>query len=271
MTESMQQTSLLNHLIKTAIEAGGLIMQYYSGKVEVDTKNDDSPVTKADREADKFICDKIQEVSKDLIISEEGNKKYNNEQKFWLVDPLDGTKSFIKGEGSFTVNIALIENSFPTLGIIFVPAKRDLYFTKNCKSYFTKLVEEKFNYNDEQISKIIEHAVQISTTKRNINKPLTVIASKSHLDDKTQNFINSLAVKEFITAGSSIKFCLVAKGDADIYPRFAPTMLWDTAAGQAILEQAGGTVKTQEGSRFSYKPIPNDADSLRNNYFICRG
>ena len=236
--------------------AGEVIMDFYSGKVEVMIKGDESPVTPADLAANKYIVERLRELAPEIaIVSEENsdadNAKARDEGTFWLVDPLDGTKSYIKKTGEFTVNIALIENGETTGGAIFVPVKNVGYFT----------AEDGNAYKQEKDG--LPTQIRVRPTPE---CGLTVIASKSHRTDETNDYINGLdKVHEIISASSSLKLCLLAEGGADIYPRFGRTMEWDIAAGHAILKAAGGTVEKIDGTKFVY-----GKEDLANPYFIAK-
>lgn len=254
----MQDSSLINKLISISIDAGEILMKHRKSGIKVKIKLDNSPVTLADQDADDFITTELLKISDIKIVSEEGSK--NNlptEKSFWLVDPLDGTKSFIKGEGEFTVNIGLIENNKAKLGVIYQPVGNKLWYTGlDGKAYFRETQGE---------------TVQINVNNKSISDPLVVVASKSHLSEATEKYLETLKVESFRSTASSLKFCLVADGDADFYPRLAPTMQWDTAAGHAILNAAGGSVINPDGSEFTYVIDVNDKESLRNGHFIARG
>jgi 3'(2'), 5'-bisphosphate nucleotidase len=236
-------------------KAGEIIMQFYTGKIAVMIKDDESPVTHADMEPNKFIVASLKELTPDIpVVSEENTEEENKLAakggKFWLVDPLDGTKSYIKQTGEFTVNIALVENGNVTGGAIYVPAQDVGYFT----------AEDGNAYKQEQNNLPVEIRVR--------PKPeagLVVVASLSHRSPETDEYINSLdKVQEIISASSSIKLCLVAEGKADVYPRFGRTMEWDIGAGQAILQAAGGRVINVDGTPFVY-----GKDGFSNPYFIA--
>jgi 3'(2'), 5'-bisphosphate nucleotidase len=224
-------------------KAGEIIMGYYSGKIHVMSKNDDSPVTHADMDANKYIVSELNALTPDIPVvseenSEEENKKAAKNGLFWLVDPLDGTKGFIKKTDQFTVNIALIENGKSVGGAIYLPAKNIGYFT----------AEDGNAYKQDGNN----FPVQIRVRPQP-EDGITVVASHSHRTPETDAYINSLKnVKETVSAASSIKLCLVAEGKADVYPRFGRTMEWDIGAGQAILEAAGGKVLNVDGSPFLY-------------------
>ena len=227
-------------------KAGEVIMEFYNASndgLNVKMKEDESPVTAADLAANKYIVEHLQEITPDIpIISEENdfneNEKIAKEDIFWLVDPLDGTKSYIKKTGEFTVNIALIEKKRVTGGAVFVPAQRVGYFT----------AEDGLAY--KQNGDNLPDQIKVRAKPES---GVTIVASKSHRTSETDEFIKSIKdVREIISASSSIKLCLIAEGRADIYPRFGRTMEWDIAAGQAVLEAAGGVVQNIDGSEFIY-------------------
>ena len=252
----MQSTLSPQKILQICREAGAKIMEFYSQPIEVIEKEDHSPLTQADLAANSHITQALEQFYPDIpVVSEENAEKSNIEASqnpcFWLVDPLDGTKSFIKKTGEFTVNIALVEDGRPTMGFIYVPAQGVSYFTgENGKVYTQKDGEE---------------AVEISTRPEPADG-VVVVASKSHSSQETVDYINTLHVKERRSAASSLKLCLVAEGKADIYPRFGRTMEWDIAAGQAILEKAGGSVYTLEG-----KPLRYGKPGLDNPNFVAKG
>ncbi len=247
-------------LRNTAIEAGEKILEIRNDKLDVTIKDDRSPVTLADQAAEKIILRDLNIIAPEIpIIAEESASEGDIpdvKDKFWLVDPLDGTKEFIAGGTDFTVNIALIENGVPTFGIIYTPATRRLYTAKSPTQATLQIVDEKLNTGPEMDIKVRDGDM----------KNLTALASKSHLDEETKAFLDDLNITDKTSAGSSMKFCVVAEGKADIYPRFGPTMEWDIAAGHAILSAAGGSVKNPDGTSFEYnKP------GFRNGPFIARG
>lgn len=252
----MQDSNFIEYLNNVAIAAGDIILEHYNGAYDIEVKSDSSPVTEADIAADRFISKKIREISNIPIISEEGDNKVSPDiKKYFLVDPLDGTKSFIAKTGEFTVNIGLIENGKPVYGVIYQPTEQELFYTHSGKCYFKK--------GDAA-------AVEIKCNGKPENNRFRVIASKSHLSKETEDYIADIEVSEFIKAGSSLKFCKLAQGKADLYPRFSPTMQWDTAAGQAILEAAGGSVINEMGDIFSYH-LDDDKSVLKNGNFIAMG
>ncbi len=257
---------LLSIAIIASVKAGEAIMKVYSNKIDVVYKEDESPLTLADKNANKII-NKYLVKSKIPIISEENKiltyEERKNWKQCWIVDPLDGTKEFIKRNGEFTVNIALIKNNKPIIGVIYVPVTKTLYFTSDnsSKSYKTLLKNDTII-----IDEIFNNAVQIFPTQKN-NNILRIVGSRSHLNDTTKNYISKIEKKNktrIVSKGSSLKFCLVAEGEAEIYPRFAPTMEWDTAAGQAICEAVG--VKVIDVT--TNDPLKYNKQNLLNPHFL---
>ena len=240
-------------IIKIAKKAGEAIMEVYDSEFAVELKDDRSPLTLADKNAHIVITNALKELYPEIpILSEEGKDIPYEERKiwgkFWLVDPLDGTKEFIKRNGEFTVNIALIENNRPVLGVIYVPVKRTMYFAQ--KGLGAYKIE---NVADITLCHPEEHSDEGFEIKKASRLPLDskrklfiIIGSRSHMSKETEEYIEERRQKygkvEVISSGSSLKFCLIAEGKADAYPRFAPTMEWDTGAGQAIAQEAGAKV-----------------------------
>jgi 3'(2'), 5'-bisphosphate nucleotidase len=229
--------ALLTQTIRTlALIGGEKIMEIYAqDDFGVETKNDESPVTRADRAADAVIFEGLRTVFPDVtIVTEEQSESHTlSAQSFLIVDPLDGTREFIKRRGDFTVNIAYVENGVPTRGVVYAPAKERLFFTNE----HGQSVEETGPFDVECIGTTQEISV-----KKPDNDALIVVASKSHRDQATDDYINRYNIADVTGAGSSLKFCLVATGEADLYPRLGRTMEWDTAAGHAVLRGAGGQV-----------------------------
>ncbi len=272
--------SLLYCAIQCAIQAGEAIMGVYNSEILVEFKEDNSPLTLADKQANEVITNLLKETPYP-ILSEEGKSIPYSERKdwerFWLVDPLDGTKEFIKRNGEFTVNIALIENGVPILGVIYVPVTDCLYFsTKERGAYIVNdhnldfEFELQINNPDEPNEmKILKHSGTKLPMKHN-TRPFTAVASRSHLSAETESFINTLKEKhgqvELISSGSSLKLCIVAEGKADVYPRLAPTMEWDTAAGHAIAEAAGKQVLDYTTGM----PLTYNKENLLNPSFIVQ-
>lgn len=257
---------LLSIAIIASVEAGEAIMKVYSNKIDVVYKEDESPLTLADKNANKIINKHLVK-SKIPIISEENKiltyEERKNWKQCWIVDPLDGTKEFIKRNGEFTVNIALIKNNKPIIGVIYVPASKTLYFTSDNSSKSYKAL---LKTNIIIIDEIFNNAVEIFPSEKN-NNILRIVGSRSHLNDTTKNYISKIEKKnktKIVSKGSSLKFCIVAEGGAEIYPRFAPTMEWDTAAGQAICEAVG--VKVIDVT--TNEPLKYNKQNLLNPHFL---
>lgn len=275
--------------IQAAIEAGIAILQvYHSSDFKVEEKDDKSPLTLADRRAHEVIVKHLSEF--DIpVLSEEGKDILYDERKnwdtFWLVDPLDGTKEFIKKNGEFTVNIAMISNHKPVAGVVFVPDKNILYFASNeIGSYRVDIgqigdwLNSKFgnqsrseNWSDSEIdatlSELISRSAKLPVSD-STNQPYTIAGSRSHSTPELEAFVEEKRKQygevEFISAGSSLKLCLVAEGRADIYPRTGPTMEWDTGAGQAIVECSGGKVYQYDTT----EPLKYNKENLLNPWFV---
>jgi len=251
--------------IQAAIAGGKAIMEVYATEFEVEIKGDNSPLTMADQNANTIINTFL--VPTDIPIISEENKQTDYEERChwsrcWIVDPLDGTKEFVKRNGEFTVNIALIEDGTPILGVIYVPVTKTLYYTGETGDKSFKIILE-----DEDISvdTILSNALEIKPADE--SEPVKVVGSRSHLNDDTKAFISEIEKEktvEIVSKGSSLKFCLVAEGDAHLYPRFAPTMEWDTAAGHAICNAAGVQVIDQNTQR----PLQYNKENLLNPYFL---
>jgi 3'(2'), 5'-bisphosphate nucleotidase len=245
---------MIDKIIKTAREAGEKILTYYSDDVEVYHKEDDSPLTQADLASQKVILKALSGIDPDTpVISEEAElppyERRKDWKRFWLVDPLDGTKEFIKRNGEFTVNIALIEHGEPVLGVLYIPAKDQLYYAQEGEGSFRKQGKEQ--------------AARIFSSSADKSRPLKVAVSRSHRSDSLENNLNEqgIRVEEFLSAGSSLKFCLVAEGKADIYPRTGPTMEWDVGAGDCIYRNS-----VKNGDHHS--PLRYNKPDLRNEGFI---
>lgn len=249
----MNLDNLLKIAKKASLEAGQAILNIYNSEdFGIEKKADQSPLTLADKASNDVITRYLKQTNIP-ILSEEGKEvTYEERSKwdaFWLVDPLDGTKEFIKKNGEFTVNIALIENQKPILGVVYVPVLEKLYYAVKNKGAF---LEEK---------KLPVQRIQTNPTN---NHPTKLVASRSHLNDATKNFMKQYEKVETISMGSSLKFMVLAEGGANIYPRLAPTMEWDTAASQIIVEEAGGRVIDQN----TQNPLIYNKNILKNPHFI---
>ena len=273
--DKIQYDKLILTAIIAAKRAGDAILEVYGSDFAVEQKDDKSPLTLADKRSHEIIMDVLQQTitvnnSTVPILSEEGKEIPYDERKeweyFWLVDPLDGTKEFVKRNGEFTVNIALIHKHKPVLGIIYIPVKDVFYFAAiNFGTY--KLENSEILTGDLSIKELIDKSERLPLNNNN-KASLTVIGSRSHTSEEFSEFVKRLNEKygnvEFISSGSSLKLCLVAEGIADVYPRFGPTMEWDTAAGQAIAEQAKCTVMDTQTN----EPLSYNKNNLLNPFFI---
>ena len=276
--DTIQCDKLILTTILAAKRAGEAILEVYDSDFAVEQKDDKSPLTLADKRSHEIIENVLEQTvtannSTVPILSEEGKEiPYDERIKweyFWLVDPLDGTKEFIKRNGEFTVNIALIHKHKPVLGIIYIPVKDVFYFAAiNFGAY--KLENSGILTENLSIEELIDKSQKLPLNS-NDKTTLTVIGSRSHTSEEFTEFVKQLNQKhenvEFISSGSSLKLCLVAEGKADVYPRFGPTMEWDTAAGQAIVEQAKGTVMEAETN----EPLNYNKSNLLNPFFIVSG
>lgn len=273
MIDRSEIINLLVAAINSSIRAGALIMEVYnSDDFQVNLKSDKTPLTLADRLAHDVIKN---DLSKTFIpvLSEEGRNIVYEERKgweyFWIVDPLDGTKEFIKRNGEFTVNIALIQNRFPLLGVVFVPATNELYFSFTPEGSYKLsniLPTREASYKYDDLIGIAEKLPFHSNRKN-----LVIVESRSHTSPETLEYIEYFKQKhgnaESIARGSSLKMCMIAEGNADLYPRLSLSSEWDTAAGQAIVEGAGFSVITYETQeRVSY-----NKEELLNPWFIVKG
>ena len=244
---------------RLALEAGDKIMEIYDGPdFEVKSKSDDSPVTIADEAADAIISAGLRAAFPDvaLVTEEQAASHSVQADTFLIVDPLDGTKEFINRRGDFTVNIAYVVNGVPIRGVVYAPARDRLFFTTS----EGVSVEETGAFEKDTIGGT--SPIRVSTPD---NGALMVVASKSHRDQATDDYINKYEVKDMKSAGSSLKFCLIATGEADVYPRVGRTMEWDTAAGHAVLSGAGGeVVRFDDHTQLRY-----GKESYANPFFIA--
>ncbi|MGF1620676.1 MAG: 3'(2'),5'-bisphosphate nucleotidase CysQ [Rhodomicrobiaceae bacterium] len=244
-------SELARALVHTGRSAGELILRYRDAGSEVHYKPDGSPVTNADRAAEELILNDLARLAPGVsVVAEESvgaiGEGFDPAMPFFLVDPLDGTRDFVRGGKDFTVNIALIEDRTPVLGLIYAPAANRLYLTLSREEAVAADLEPLGGPSSG------EPAFTPIRTRLPDAERLTVLASRSNLNEKTAQFINRLNVGETQQFSSSLKFCLLAEGRADLYPRLAPTCEWDTAAGQAILCAAGGAVLNEEGEPLTY-------------------
>lgn len=252
--------NLIEEVRKIAFEAGEVIMDVYKDEDSfgVEAKADDSPLTIADQRANSVICDALIKLDGSIPIISEENKAISYDERkdfeyFWMVDPLDGTKEFIKRNGEFTVNIALIHQNKSIAGVVYVPVNKQMYWAIEGKGAWSTDTEN------------IKHLKANSYTMSDAG--LGVVCSRSHLNDETSAFLAKMNSPETVSKGSSLKFLIIAEGNADVYPRLAPTMEWDTAAAQIILEEAGGKVVRADDQ----SPLRYNKEILTNPHFIAYG
>jgi 3'(2'), 5'-bisphosphate nucleotidase len=248
-----------------AWQAGEIVLRHYAN-VEIETrrKADHSPVTAADEETERFILAQLAETAPGVPVIAEEEAAAGRIQalghRFFLVDPLDGTKEFLNRNGEFTVNIAEIEGGAPIRGVVYAPAKQRLFFGDSACGAFEIATQGGERPDFSRVRAI--HA------RKPPSGGWVAVASRSHRDASTDDYLAQFPVKDFVAAGSSLKFCLVAAGEADIYPRHGRTMEWDTAAGHAVLKAAGGSVTTLDGRPFVYGKTD---EKFANPFFVARG
>lgn len=259
--------ALMNMVRRIAVEAGNITLKHFddAGYQGADAKADGSPVTLADQEAEAYIEPELKKILPGIIMvgeesaNERARPDLSRHEYFWLVDPLDGTKEFISGSGEYTVNIALIHNRQPVLGVVYAPVPGDLYagYTDPDGTSGALLWKEDSN---------IEKPIHVRTPPA---KGLRVVASKNHgSGSKLDQFLNEFKIEKLVKKGSSLKICVIAAGKADLYPRFGLTCEWDTAAGHAVLKAAGGNITKTDGSEFLYG---GDDPKFLNPEFIAAG
>jgi 3'(2'), 5'-bisphosphate nucleotidase len=264
MASQSTPSAFARQLAEIAWHAGEIILSHYAAGVETRRKEDHSPVTAADEEAETFILARLKTLAPDeAVIAEEEVSAGHLRQigaRFFLVDPLDGTKEFISRNGEFTVNIAEIENGKPLRGVVYAPAKNRLFIGEVGYGAFEIATEPGILPDIAQARPISVRPIP--------SDGMVAVASRSHRDSKTDEYLAAYPIKDFVSAGSSLKFCLVAAGEADIYPRHGRTMEWDTAAGHAVLAAAGGSVTTLDGRPFTYGKVE---EKFANPFFVARG
>jgi len=261
--------SIIFEAVKAALAGGKAILEVYGTEFSVDIKSDNSPLTDADRKAHNSIAT-ILEKTNIPILSEEGKSipfsERSNWKQFWLVDPLDGTKEFVKRNGEFTVNIALVDGGIPIVGVIYVPVMDILYL--GVKGQGAVKVDQFATKHFADLESVMTAGMQLPI---NSGRTLyTIVGSRSHMSDETLVYVDQARAQhgevDMISMGSSLKLCLVAEGAADVYPRFAPTMEWDTAAGQGVALAAGCSVTQQDG----ITPLQYNKENLLNPWFIVK-
>lgn len=251
---------IMKELPVIAKGAGNVIMEIYESGIdwEVETKSDASPLTLADRQSNEYICSRLKALFPEIPIISEENKAVPYSERsqyewYWLIDPLDGTKEFIKRNGEFTVNIALIHHGHPFYGVVYAPALEEAYFGGPSLGAFTS--------RGGQTRSLQPPAFSLQ------DAGLKAVCSRSHFSEETRSFLESLVEPELVSRGSSLKFLLLATGEAHIYPRLAPTMEWDTAAAQAVLEGVGGKVVVAG----TEEPLRYNKENLLNPHFVAYG
>jgi len=249
--------SLIEPTLRIARDAGQKILEIYRSDFDIEVKADQSPLTAADRAAHQCICKGLARLTPDIPVWSEESAAVPYAQRvswdeFWLVDPLDGTREFIKRNGEFTVNIALVQNHEPVLGVVHVPAMdKDYYGCRGKGAFVTTPGTE----------------AQMISVEKTARTPVRVVGSRSHRGNSLEAYLADLDEHQMVPMGSSLKLCLVAEGEADVYPRLGPTSEWDTAAAQAVVECAGGRVVDLDGAPIRY----NTKEEVLNPYFIVFG
>ena len=251
----MDLTSLVEPIVALAEDAGRAILEVYSTDFDVQDKEDDSPLTQADLASHRWIDAGLRSLTPDIpIISEESGlpdfAERSRWRRYWIVDPLDGTREFVNRNGEFTVNIALIEDHQPVLGVVHVPVQGKTYV--GCKGLGAQRRDG-------------EHAPVAIAVAETSASPARIVGSRSHRGASLDAFLAAIGEHDMVPMGSSLKFCVVAEGGADLYPRLGPTSEWDTAAAQAVVEQAGGSVVTLDGKPMKYN---TKADILNPHFFV---
>lgn len=264
MTDSHAHASspMLRALARIAYDAGAIVLAHYTDEITATRKEDSSPVTAADVEAERFIVKRLSQLAPDVpVVAEEGVAAGHIPKvgkRFFLVDPLDGTKEFISKNGEFTINIAEIVEGKPVRGVVYAPAKDRIFFGETLSGAYAMTCAPGGAPDFAEA-----HTVEARPAPKD---GLTVAVSRSHACAKTEEYLAAFQVKNFVVAGSSLKFCLIAAGEADLYPRHGRTMEWDTAAGHAVLAAAGGYVTTPEG-----KPLTYGKAKFENPFFVAKG
>ena len=253
----MDTVTLIDPVVNLCRDAGAAILEIYDTDFDVEQKEDRSPLTKADLASHRLLSAGLAELTPDLpIISEESGlpdfAQRRQWDSYWLIDPLDGTREFVNRNGEFTVNVALIRNNRPVFGVVFVPVTRQTYV--GCENFGAERRDP--NGSVERISVSVESQT-----------PVRVVGSRSHRGDSLNAYLEQIGDFELHPVGSSLKFCYVAEGSADIYPRLGPTSEWDTAAAQAVVEQAGGQVLELDGQTLAY----NRKEDILNPFFLVIG
>ena len=262
---AVSDADILAEIERLALQAGRAVMDIFRSKFAVECKPDDSPVTEADRAAETIILHGLRAHFPEIkCVAEEecaaGKQPRELGRAFFLIDPLDGTREFVNRHHDFTVNIALVRDGVPEVGVVYAPASGRLFRGLPGRADAAEVLSDLSIANRRPIA--VRQAVE----------PYTIVASRSHRTPETDAYIVKFGVAEIVSVGSSLKFCLIAAGEADLYPRFGPTMEWDTAAGDAVLRAAGGMTETLDGQPLPYgKKDRVDQADFANPAFICRG
>jgi 3'(2'), 5'-bisphosphate nucleotidase len=266
----MSDSQLLEAMVGAAMEAGRAVQRIYLSDFEVRSKADASPVTEADHEAEAIILRHLARCAPQIpVVAEESvscGQVPQLAEEFFLVDPLDGTKEFVARRGEFTVNIALVRSGAPVIGVVYGPATGDLYGGEVPTGRAFRIRHEGIALHGAAATRERTAPPETIRVRPVPERGLTAVASRSHSTPETEEYLRRYPIAKQVSIGSSLKFCLIAQGDADLYPRFGPTMEWDTAAGHAVLAAAGGTVVASDGAPLRYgKP------DFRNGWFIASG
>lgn len=265
-------TDYIPLVTEASLKAGKAILKIYSTTFEVEKKDDSSPLTEADKRSHEIISGYLSGTGIPVLSEEGHHTPYSERRKWntlWIVDPLDGTKEFVRRNGEFTVNIALVQKKRPVLGIIYAPVLDILYFAVHNKGAYKLGSTHKIMNHIPEWEELSRQSVKLPLDKR--PREFTVVGSRSHLNKETEQFIENLRIQhgniEISSRGSSLKFCMIAEGIARVYPRFAPTSEWDTAAGHIIAEESGGRVLQQD---LEHPLIYNKENILNPGFVVFR-
>ena len=258
-----------------ALRAGDAILQIYARDFEVEFKDDESPLTEADKAAHYIICDALEDTGLPVLSEESKTVAYEERKawtKYWLVDPLDGTKEFIKKNGEFTVNIALIEDGRPVMGVVYAPVLQTIYYGSQVKGMAHGAWRAK-DCSGKSVDEILDSATPCPVPHVLGGDVIRVVASRSHMNAETEAFIAELEKQgrrvELVSSGSSLKLCMVAEGSAEVYPRIAPTMEWDTAAAQAVVEASGGRVVKYDSAVPAASYLTQSEERIEQSEDVC--
>ncbi len=266
----MNIKNLILPAIVASVEAGFAILEVYNQDFAVEEKEDKSPLTLADKRSHEIIMSRLSSLGIP-VLSEEGKSIDYHVRKqweyFWMVDPLDGTKEFVKRNDEFTVNIALVHENKPVMGVIYVPVLKQLYFAARNFGAYLMALDSGIDFSDISLAQIVDKSASIDMTPKK-TRPFTIVGSRSHATKELEEYVEKKRAEhgtlDFISAGSSLKLCRVAEGSADVYPRLGPTMEWDTAAGHIIAECAGASVFRADNG----EPLLYNKENLLNPWFF---